>query len=236
MINVCDLSWSEIWDCAHFWVRQIWIGYTEHTASPHTNRLVLQVDWECYFYNGHVPILHMKIYPHVLDCIPSRLPPFNYTLSLWMPPNLRDKQQCPSTGAAARAGVCSRHGDSGRAAPTHAPPPVWDLGEGYSTSDAATGTMLETLPSLELAGRVGDREWQEMDLKKKKKKTHTSSVSMICSVNVIYTLCTESFNMRQYTIVNKNIFVLHTQGNPSDVFMQSAGFATNMLMRKLSEV
>ena len=75
-----------------------------------------------------------------------------------MPPNLRDKQQCPSTGAAARAGVCSRHGDSGRAAPTHAPPPVWDLGEGYSTSDAATGTMLETLPSLELAGRVGDRE------------------------------------------------------------------------------
>ena len=42
-----------------------------------------------------------------------------------------------------------------------------------------------------------------MDLKKKKKKTHTSSVSMICSVNVIYTLCTESFNMRQYTIVNK---------------------------------
>ena len=75
-----------------------------------------------------------------------------------------------------------------------------------------------------------------MDLKKKKKKTHTSSVSMICSVNVIYTLCTESFNMRQYTIVNKNIFVLHTQGNPSDVFMQSAGFATNMLMRKLSEV
>ena len=26
---------------------------------------------------------------------------------------------------------------------------------------------------------------------------------MICSVNVIYTLCTESFNMRQYTIVNK---------------------------------
>jgi len=38
----------------------------------------------------------------------------------------------------------------------------------------------------------------------KKKDSNTSSVSMICSVNVIYTWCTESFNMWQYTLVNTN--------------------------------
>jgi len=69
---------SEIWDCAHLWVCQKRIGYTEHTASPCAISLVPQVDWECYFYNGHVPILHMK---SLSSCArPHTLPPFHHSI------------------------------------------------------------------------------------------------------------------------------------------------------------
>ena len=55
--------------------------------------------------------------------------------------------QCPSIGGVAHVGESGCLGDSGRAAPTHGPPPTWGWDE--RLSGAATGAMAVGLPSPE---------------------------------------------------------------------------------------